>query len=344
MTRKGEYKVQLELIGKNLDQLNRTQKDMSELRKETSGFQQMLKVGLGIDFAGRFTQGIGDITHSFTGAIRRGLDFNRTMFDAEVGISNVLKKFLELDDAAAKQEAAKSMQAIIALEPQTAAGLSDLVQGFLATVSSAQAVGVQVDQNIDLVGRAHPRFKPIGPDSEHLFGYHPNVLKQVGKPEHRDQIWVADTTYLLSDAGGCSLATVMDLCTRRIVGWSISTTNDAERVCTALENAALTRDDVRAGIVPHSDRGSTYASDRYQRVLARFKMHPSMSARGNWYPAHAARRWNRSSDAIKPPQCAITFSPTKLRCAPTSATPSKSSTTDTANTPRWATSVRCKPR
>ncbi len=153
MTRKGEYKVQLELIGKNLDQLNRTQKDMSELRKETSGFQQMLKVGLGIDFAGRFTQGIGDITHSFTGAIRRGLDFNRTMFDAEVGISNVLKKFLELDDAAAKQEAAKSMQAIIALEPQTAAGLSDLVQGFLATVASAQAVGVQVDQNIDLVGK-----------------------------------------------------------------------------------------------------------------------------------------------------------------------------------------------
>ncbi len=45
-------------------------------------------------------------------------------------------------------------------------------------------------RELDLVGRAHPRFKPIGPDSEHLFGYHPNVLKQVGKPEPRDQIWV----------------------------------------------------------------------------------------------------------------------------------------------------------
>ncbi len=64
-----------------------------------------------------------------------------------------------------------------------------------------------------------------------------------------------------------------------------------KRVCTALENAALTPDDVRAGIVPHRDRGSTYASDRYQRGLAHFKMHPSMSAKGNCYPAHAARRW-----------------------------------------------------
>lgn len=138
-------------------------------------------------------------------------------------------------------------------------------------------------RELDLVGRAHSRFKPIGTDSEHLFGYHPNLLKQLGKPEHRDQIWVADTTYLLTDAGWCYLATVMDLCTRRIVGWSISSTNDAELVCAALENAALTRGDVRVGIVHHSDRGSTYASDRYQRLLAKLKMHPSMSAKGNCY-------------------------------------------------------------
>ncbi len=199
-------------------------------------------------------------------------------------------------------------------------------------------------RELDLVGRAHTRFKPIGTDSEHLFGYHPNLLKQVGKPEHRDQIWVADTTYLLSDAGWCYLATVMDLCTRRIVGWSVSQRNDTALVCTALENAALTRGDVREGIVHHSDRGSTYASDRYQRLLAKLKMHPSMSAKGNCYPAHAGRRWNRSSVATKPPRCATTSSPTKPRCEPTSSTPSKSSTTDTVNMPRWATSARCKQR
>jgi len=138
-------------------------------------------------------------------------------------------------------------------------------------------------RELDLVGRAHRRFKPIGTDSEHLFGYHPNLLKQLGKPEHRDQVWVADTTYLLTDAGWCYLATVMDLCTRRIVGWSVSDRNDSDLVCTALTNASLTRGDVRAGIVHHSDRGSTYASDRYQRLLAKLKMHASMSAKGNCY-------------------------------------------------------------
>jgi putative transposase len=136
---------------------------------------------------------------------------------------------------------------------------------------------------LDLIGQTQSRFKPMGTDSNHLFGYHPNLLRELGKPEHRDQIWVADTTYLLSDAGWYYLATVMDLCTRRIIGWSVSDRNDAQLVCTALENTALTRGEVREGIVHHSDRGSTYASDRYQRLLARLRMHPSMSRQGNCY-------------------------------------------------------------
>ncbi len=127
------------------------------------------------------------------------------------------------------------------------------------------------------------RFKPFGTDSDHRFGYHANLLRELGQPAHRDQVWVADTTYLLSDSGWYYLATVMDLCTRRIVGWSISERNDAQLVCTALQNAALTRGTVRAGIVHHSDRGSTYASDRYQRLLRTLAMHPSMSRKGNCY-------------------------------------------------------------
>ena len=138
-------------------------------------------------------------------------------------------------------------------------------------------------RELGLVGHAQSRFKPIGTDSNHLFGYHPNVLRELGKPEHRDQIWVSDTTYLLSDTGWYYLATVMDLCSRRIIGWSVSDHNDTTLICTALENAALTRGDVREGIVHHSDRGSTYASDRYQRLLDRLKMQPSMSRQGNCY-------------------------------------------------------------
>jgi transposase InsO family protein len=136
---------------------------------------------------------------------------------------------------------------------------------------------------LDLVGNRRARFKPIGTDSNHLFGYHPNLLRELGKPGHRDQVWVADMTYLLTEQGWCYLATVMDLCTRWIVGWSVSNQNDTQLVCTALENAALNRGIVPAGIVHHSDRGSTYASDRYQRLLARLKMHPSMSRKANCY-------------------------------------------------------------
>lgn len=127
------------------------------------------------------------------------------------------------------------------------------------------------------------RFKPFGTDSDHLFGYHPNLLRELGQPAHRDQVWVADTTYLLSDSGWHYLATVMDLCTRRVIGWSVSDRNDAQLVCTALESAALTRGTVRAGIVHHSDRGSTYASDCYQRLLRKLAMNPSMSRKGNCY-------------------------------------------------------------
>jgi putative transposase len=136
---------------------------------------------------------------------------------------------------------------------------------------------------LDLIGQSQPRFKPLGTDSNHRFGYHPNLLRDLDKPDYRDQIWVADTTYLLSDTSWYYLATVMDLCTRRIIGWSVSDRNDAQLVSTALENAVLTRGEVREGIVHHSDRGSTYASDHYQRLLSRLKMHPSMSRKGNCY-------------------------------------------------------------
>ena len=138
-------------------------------------------------------------------------------------------------------------------------------------------------RELGLAARQKARFKPFGTQSNHLFGYSPNLLRELGAPEHRDQVWVADTTYLLTESGWRYLATVMDLCTRRIVGWSIAAENDADLVCTALDNAVRTRGGVREGIMHHSDRGSTYASDRYQRLLARWRMNPSMSAKGNCY-------------------------------------------------------------
>lgn len=139
-------------------------------------------------------------------------------------------------------------------------------------------------KELEIAGRQRSGFKPLGTDSNHQFGYHPNMLKVVGRPERPDQVWVSDTTYLPTRHGWRYLATVMDLYSRRVIGWKLSASNDAQLVCEALNNAIATRGgSVEAGIIIHSDRGSTYASDACQRLVKRWSMTPSMSAKGNCY-------------------------------------------------------------
>ncbi|MDQ8205902.1 IS3 family transposase [Coraliomargarita sp. SDUM461003] len=139
-------------------------------------------------------------------------------------------------------------------------------------------------QELGIAGVQRKGFKPLGTDSNHNFGYSANLLKQLGKPERLDQVWVADTTYLRIEGGWCYLATVMDLFSRRILGWSVSDHNDSKLVCQALQAAVLTRGgDLPKGLIHHSDRGSTYASYAYADMLSSFGIEPSMSAKGNCY-------------------------------------------------------------
>jgi transposase InsO family protein len=138
-------------------------------------------------------------------------------------------------------------------------------------------------KELQLEGVQKKRFKPLGTDSRHDFGYSPNLLKELGKPTACNQVWVADTTYLATREGWRYLATVMDLYSRRILGWSISKHNDTNLVCAALQAAVMTRGSIPENILHHSDRGSTYASTQYQRLLNRFSMRSSMSGKGNCY-------------------------------------------------------------
>ena len=127
-------------------------------------------------------------------------------------------------------------------------------------------------------------FKPQVTDSNHSFGYSPNLLKELGKPEIINQVWVVDTTYLKINGGWCYLATVMDLFSRRIIGWSVSTYNDSDLISQALHAAVWNRGgEIPKGLIHHSDRGSTYASHTYQQLLGRHSMKSSMSAKGNCY-------------------------------------------------------------
>lgn len=139
-------------------------------------------------------------------------------------------------------------------------------------------------RELGLEGVQTKGFKAQCTDSSHDFGYSPNLLADMCKPTGCDQVWVADTTYLETKSGWCYLATVMDLYSRRILGWSVSSRNNTSLVCRALETAVLTRGgQMPAGICHHSDRGSTYACGKYTKLLEKYRMSPSMSRKGNCY-------------------------------------------------------------
>lgn len=137
-------------------------------------------------------------------------------------------------------------------------------------------------RDLGLTQRPHKRFKPLGTNSNHAFGYHPNLLRELVLTGC-NQAWVCDTTYLRTQDGFCYQATVMDLYNREIIGWSVGLRNDAELVCTALQNALQQRGGFHAGLIHHSDRGSTYASAACQKLLLAHGITPSMSAAGNCY-------------------------------------------------------------
>ena len=92
--------------------------------------------------------------------------------------------------------------------------------------------------------------------------------------------WVSDITYLPTDAGWVYLAIVLDLASRRVVGWATSTTLETALPLTALQRALATRH-APAGLLHHSDRGGQYASQEYQACLVAHGGIVSMSRRGN---------------------------------------------------------------
>lgn len=136
---------------------------------------------------------------------------------------------------------------------------------------------------LEISGKQSKAYKPQGTDSAHDFGYSPNLFKELGETWLCDEVWVVDTTYLLTEKGWMYVATVMDRHSRRILGWSVSPSNDTALILEALKAAVMTRGTSVAGIIHHSDRGSAYASYAYQNYLFALGMKSSMSAKGNCY-------------------------------------------------------------
>ena len=117
-------------------------------------------------------------------------------------------------------------------------------------------------------------------DSAHDKPIAPNVLDRRFDGWRVNQAWVADITYIATGEGWLYLAVIMDLASRRIVGWSMSERIKADLVCQALKSAYWRRKP-SAGLIMHSDRGSQYASDTHRQLIKDYGMIQSMSRSGS---------------------------------------------------------------
>jgi putative transposase len=150
---------------------------------------------------------------------------------------------------------------------------------------------IRLMQADGLVGRLRRRFK-CTTMSNHDEPVAPNLLDRHFDAEAPNQRWVGDTTELYVGANRAKmyLAAILDLYSRFIVGWAVSAVND-RHLCIKALDMALRRRCPDAGLLHHSDRGSTYASEDYQKELERHGIVCSMSRKGNCYDNAVMESW-----------------------------------------------------
>jgi transposase InsO family protein len=133
-----------------------------------------------------------------------------------------------------------------------------------------------------LCGRQKGRYRVQTTDSNHDQPIAPNRLAEAPKATAPNQLWVADITYIETKEGWLYLAAILDLYSRKVVGWAMSQRLDTPLVLQALAMALLHRRPP-AKLLFHSDRGVQYASADYRQALAQAGLVASMSRRGNCY-------------------------------------------------------------
>jgi transposase InsO family protein len=129
-------------------------------------------------------------------------------------------------------------------------------------------------------------------DSDHGYRIYPNLIKEV-KITGRNQVWVADITYIRIMTGFLYLAVVLDLFSRKVIGWAFSEHIDAQLTLTALRMALEERGSVQ-GCIHHSDRGVQYACHAYVEELEAAKIRISMARKGNPYDNAAAESFMKT--------------------------------------------------
>jgi transposase InsO family protein len=133
-----------------------------------------------------------------------------------------------------------------------------------------------------IYAKTHRRFRVRTTDSRHDHPIASNLLERNFTVQKPDQVWLTDITYIPTREGWLYLAGVMDLCSRKIVGWSMAEHMRTELVTDALNMALATRRPA-PGLIHHSDRGVQYACREYQQILKNHGILASMSRVGDCY-------------------------------------------------------------
>lgn len=131
-----------------------------------------------------------------------------------------------------------------------------------------------------IAARRRRSSRPHTTDSRHALPVAPNLLQRRFVAKAPNQVWLADLTYIPTGGGWLYLAAVMDLHTRKIIGWSMRDNMRAELATSAL-TMAIQRQRPAPGLIAHTDRGVQYACAAYQTMLTGAGIRPSMSRKGD---------------------------------------------------------------
>lgn len=167
-------------------------------------------------------------------------------------------------------------------------------------------------------------------DSRHDYPIAPNRLRRNFTAAAPNQVWLADLTYIRTGEGWLFMAALIDMHTRKVVGWSMRETLHASIALEALD-MAVKRQRPAPGLIQHSDRGIQYAADDYRQALAAAGITPSMSRKGI---ASTTPRWRASSTPSRSSASTTASMQPETRRGGTSSRTSRASTIHAACIPR----------
>lgn len=186
----------------------------------------------------------------------------------------------------ARASQTEAIKAKIARVHETSRGTYGSPRVTAALHGQGEAVGrnrvARLMKEAGLKGRQARRYRVRTTDSAHDDPIAPNLLAEAPAPTKPDEIWVSDITYVETGEGWLYLAGVLDLYSRRLIGWAMGSSLVTALPLAAL-HMALRRRRPGAGLLHHSDRGCQYASADYRSALSKHGCVASMSRRGNCY-------------------------------------------------------------